>query len=137
MRRRARALTATTLAGLAILHVAWGRGSTFPFATQDDLADAVVGRHAVPSPGACYAVATALSIAGGLVADVPVGPAPLRRVGRYGVATVLAARGLVGVLGRTDVLSPGSASARFRRLDRRLFAPLCLALATGAVISST
>ena len=72
---------------------------------------------------------------GAIVADVPIGPARLRRVGRYGVATVLAARGFAGAFGRTDLLSKGSTSARFRSLDRRYFSPLCLALATGAAVS--
>ncbi len=115
--------------------MAWGRGSSFPFRTRDDLADAVVGRRVVPSAGACYAVAGALSIATGLVADVPIGPARLRRVGRYGVATVLATRGFAGAVGRTDLLSKGSTSPRFRSLDRRFLSPLCLALATGAAIA--
>jgi hypothetical protein len=45
------------------------------------------------------------------------------------VAAVLSGRGLLGLAGRTDVVSPGSSSARFRRLDRRVYSPLCLALA--------
>jgi hypothetical protein len=34
--------------------------------------------------------------------------------------------------GRTDLVSPGSISPRFRRLDRRYYSPLCLALAMAA-----
>ncbi len=130
-----RYLTAAALAGLAGLHVAWGRGSTVPFATAHGLADAVVGRRVVPSAVACNAVAIALLAASALVLDVPVGPAPLRRIGRVGVATVLTSRGIIGLAGRTDLLSPGSASPRFRRLDRRYCGPLCLALAAGAMTS--
>lgn len=133
MRRAARWLTAATLAGIAGVHVAWGRGSTFPFSSRDELADAVVGTQHVPSPAACYAVATALIAASGLVANVPIGPGSLRRAGRYGVAAVLATRGLAGMSGRTDLLSRGSASMRFRRLDRRIYSPLCLTLAAGAI----
>ena len=110
--------------------VAAGR---FPSGVRDELADSVVGSRAVPSPAACYAVATALFLASGLVADIPIGPRPLRKVGRLGVAGVLAARAVVGLAGRTDAVSPGSTSATFRRLDRRYYSPLCLALAAGAV----
>ena len=132
MRGVASSLTAATLATIAGLHVAWGRGSSFPFASKSELSDAVVGSQAVPSAGACYAVAGALFAASALVADVPVAPRRVRRLGRRVVGGVLATRGVVGLAGRTDLLSPGSASPRFRRLDRRYFSPLCLALALGS-----
>ena len=126
-------LTSAALASIAGVHVAWGLGSPFPFATRAELADAVIGSGAVPPPGACYAVATALFAASALVADVRIGPRRVRRLGRQVVGGVLTVRGIAGLAGRTDVLSPGSASPRFRRLDRRVFSPLCLALALGAL----
>jgi hypothetical protein len=119
---------AVVLAGIAGLHVAWGRGSSFPFENRSALADAVVGAPDVPPPAACHAVAVALAVASGLAADLPVGSPWLRRAGRMGVAVVLAVRGLVGIVGRTDLMSPGSSLPRFRRLDRRVYAPLCLLL---------
>jgi len=76
-------------------------------------------------------VAAALFAASALVADAPVAPLRVRLIGRRVVGCVLAVRGIAGLLGRTDVLSPGSSSPRFRRLDRRYFSPLCLALAAG------
>jgi hypothetical protein len=130
--RAPRFATAATLAAIGGLHVAWGRGSSFPFATERELSDAVVGSDAVPSAGACYTVAAALFAASALVADAPIAPRRVSRLGRRVVGAVLAVRGVAGLLGRTDVLSPGSASARFRRLDRRYFSPLCLALAAGS-----
>jgi hypothetical protein len=125
-------VTAVTLLGLAALHVAWGAGSSVPFDNRDDLADAVVGTTAVPPPAACYTVAGALMAAGALVLGLPAGRPALRRAGLLGVTTVLGSRGLLGLAGRTDLASPGSTSLRFRRLDRRLYSPLCLALAGGA-----
>ncbi|HEY3673117.1 MAG TPA: DUF3995 domain-containing protein [Acidimicrobiia bacterium] len=125
--------TATTLFVLAGLHVAWGRGSTFPFADRDGLNDTVVGRASTPPPSACLAVAGALTMAGALVADVAPLPRPIQRLGVTGVAVVLASRAALGFAGRTDAVSPGSASVRFRRLDRRVYSPLCLALAAGAL----
>lgn len=128
-------LTAGTLLGIAGLHAAWGRGSPFPFATTAELTDAVVGNDVVPSPPACYAVAGLLTVSAAAVAGLPRPDAPLRRLAVVGTATVLAARAAFGFAGRTDALVPGSDSARFRRNDRRAFAPLCAALAAGAVMS--
>ena len=132
MKLRPRLLTSATLAAIGALHLAWGKGSSFPFRSHADLADAVVGSRAVPSPAACRTVAAALFVASALVADLPIGPRRARTAGRVGVATVLATRGFVGMSGRTDVLSPGSSSPKFRRRDRRYYSPLCLALAAGS-----
>ena len=128
-------LTAGTLLGIAGLHVAWGHGSSFPFATTDELTDAVVGADVVPSPPACYAVAGLLTIAAGATAGLPAPRSRLRRLTVVGVAATLATRAAAGLAGRTDLLVPGSTSPRFRRNDRRAFAPLCAALATGALMS--
>ena len=132
----ARGATAATLLGLAGLHVAWGTGSSFPLPDRDALADAVVGRRSVPSPAACFAVAAALTVAAALVADVPGLPRGVQRLGVTGVAAVLTTRAALGFAGRTDAVSPGSASTRFRRLDRRVYSPLCAALAGGAIVSA-
>jgi hypothetical protein len=131
----ARGATAASLLGLAGLHVAWGTGSSFPLPDRDALADAVVGRRSVPPPTACFAVASALTVAAALVADVPGLPRGVQRLGVAGVALVLATRAGLGFAGRTDVASPRSVSTRFRRLDRRIYSPLCLALAAGAFSS--
>ena len=128
-------LTAGTLLGIAGLHVAWGRGSSFPFATTAELTDAVVGNDVVPSPSACYAVAGLLTVAGVATAGLPAPRSRLRRITVVGVAATLATRAAFGFAGRTDALVPGSDSVRFRRNDRRVLSPLCAALATGAVMS--
>src|SRR3954447_7668422 len=117
-------LTAGTLLGIAALHVGWGRGSSFPFATTADLTDAVVGNDVVPSPAACYAVAGLLTVASAAVAGLPVPTRRLRPVTVLGVAATLAVRAGAGFAGRTDALVPGSTSPRFRRNDPRLLAPL-------------
>jgi hypothetical protein len=135
MRTATRGTTATTLLAIAGLHVLWGRGSTFPFAGRDALNDAVIGRTSTPPPSACFAVAGALTAAASLVADVPRLPRWLQRLGVTGAAVVLASRAALGFAGRTDAVSPGSASPRFRQLDRRCYAPLCLVLAAGALSS--
>jgi hypothetical protein len=53
----------------------------------------------------------------------------MRRLGTGTVVAVLAGRGALGLAGRTRLVSPTSTSARFARLDRRVYSPLCLALA--------
>jgi len=129
-------LTGVVLLALSGQHVAWGLGSTAPFSTVEDLSDAVLGR--LPSDGAfvgapaCFAVAGALATAASLVVDRPVWPASVRRLGLSVLTATLLARGALGVAGRTDLLVPGSTSDGFRRHDRRLFAPICLALGAGS-----
>jgi len=130
-----RSATATTLAGIGGVHFAWGLGSSFPFKTRDELADAVIGSATVPPPAACYAVAGALAVASKFVVGVPLGPVGFRRVAITTVAAALGARGALGLSGLTNLVSPGSESERFRRLDRRYYSPLCLVLAAGALAS--
>jgi hypothetical protein len=128
--RRAGAVTASTgLLTLAALHAAWGAGSAWPFPDRAALADAVIGARDVPAPVACFAVSGALAAASALIAGRPAQQPRLRRVGVGGVVTVLAVRGALGLTGRTRLVSPSSRSARFARLDRRVYSPLCLALA--------
>ncbi len=129
-------LTASILAALAGLHVAWGLGSTFPFRSREALAESVVGTRDVPAPGACYAVAGCLLLGAGLVRDAPTLPAEIRRTGLLGMTTVLAFRAALGWAGRTDLVSPGSTSSPFRRLDRRIYAPLCAMLAVGSLTAT-
>ena len=121
--------------GIAGVHVAWGRGSSFPFATLDEMHDAVIGRPVQPSPASCYAVAGLLATAAAATAGFPNRRSRLRKLAAGGTAAVLATRAGFGLSGRTDALVPGSASPRFRRLDGRVYSPLCLALAAGAVMS--
>ncbi len=135
MRHGSRVATPATLAGIGVLHAMWGRGSTFPFSSRDRLNDTVIGRRATPSPAACYGVAGLLVAASALVAGLPAPRSGVRRVGVATVAMTLGARAVLGFSGKTDLVSPGSASARFRRMDRRVYSPLCLALAIGAASS--
>jgi len=113
------------LASLSALHLAWARGSAWPLGGRRELADAVVGQTDVPSPAACAAVAAALG-AGAVLLE---GGGSLRRPGARALLGAFGLRGALGIAGHTDVLSPGSTSRRFRELDRRVYSPVCLALA--------
>jgi Protein of unknown function (DUF3995) len=130
-----RGQTAAALIGIGVLHAMWGRGSTFPFSDREQLNDTVIGRDATPSPAACNAVAGLLVTAGALVAGLPSPDNRLRRLGVGTVAAVLGVRAVLGFAGRTDLVSPGSVSEKFRETDKRFLAPLCLALSLGSVRS--
>jgi hypothetical protein len=134
MRSTAR-LTGGVLAALAVLHLAWGLGSAFPFRSRRELADAVVGSSRVPPPAACFAVAGALATGAGLVANVIPLPPPVRRSSLLGMAAVFGVRSALGFSGQTAFVSPGSVSMRFVRLDRRIYAPICLGLSIGTIVS--
>jgi len=128
----ARASTSTAaaaLAGLAGLHSVWGFGSTWPLPDRASFVRNVIGGHEMPPPAACFAVAGALALGASFVAGRPQQPSWLRRLGATGVVGVLSARGTLGLLGRTDVVSPGATSPSFRHLDRRYYSPLCLVIA--------
>jgi hypothetical protein len=129
---------AACLLGIAGLHAAWAWGASWPARDRQALADLMAGRAggSVPPPAACVAVAGSLAVAAGLVAGRPRGVPRLRRAGAAGVAAVLGVRGVCGLAGRTDLVSPGSTSERFRRLDRLYYSPLCLSLAAAAASSA-
>jgi hypothetical protein len=121
--------TSATLLAAAAIHVGWGHGSSFPFSSFRELTDNVIGSPRSPSPAACNAVAGLLTGAALLVAIRP--RTGLHRVALHVVSSTFAARAAVGFAGRTDVLVPGSSSPQFRRNDRRVFSPLCAAIAVG------
>jgi hypothetical protein len=128
-------LTGGVLAALAVLHLAWGFRSAFPFRTRRELADAVVGSSLVPPPMACFAVAGALATGAALVGNMMPVPPPIRRFSLLGMAAVFGFRSALGFSGKTALVSPGSDSERFVRLDRRIYAPICLGLSIGSVVS--
>lgn len=124
--------TGSTLLGASAIHVAWGRGSTFPYGSAAELTDNVVGSSRPPTPTACYSVAFALAMAAALV-TTPRGR--LHRGALGAMSGVFASRAAFGFAGRTDLLVPGSNSNAFRRLDRMVFSPLCALLAIGIASS--
>jgi hypothetical protein len=138
IRRTAERSAAVVLLGIAGLHAAWARGASWPAENRAALADLMAGRAggSVPPPAACVGVATLLTSAAVLVARRPRRLPRLGRAGAVGAAAVLGVRGACGLAGRTDLVSPGSTSPRFRRLDRRYYSPLCLVLAAAAASSA-
>lgn len=132
-------LSAAGLAAIAGLHCVWATGSPWPLRSRRALTEQVVGRSSQPpSPSACLAVAALLAVAAGLLDGHPRSRPEISRVGSAGVIAVLGLRGVLGLAGRTDLVSPGSTSSAFRSRDRWVYGPTCLALAalaTPAVLS--
>lgn len=128
--------TAAALSAAAILHVVWATGSTFPFRTRAALNDTVIGRRVAPGPLECVAVAGLLVAAAGVVTSADRRHRPLSRSASFVVALVFAIRAAFGFGGRTSMLVPGSESPRFKRMDRRVYAPVCTALAVGAAAAA-
>jgi hypothetical protein len=56
---------------------------------------------------------------------------PTRRRGGRRLCSLLV-RGVLGLARRTDLVSPGLSSPRFRALDRKVYSPLCLTIAALA-----
>jgi hypothetical protein len=125
--------TGTTLGALAALHTAWGLGSSFPFRDRGGLADAVIGRTTVPPARACFTVASLLAVGTALVLHLVPMPKWFRSGALATMAAVFLLRSAAGFSAKTSLLSRGSDSDRFRRLDRQLYSPLCLLLAIGTL----
>jgi Protein of unknown function (DUF3995) len=135
----ARVSAAAALLGIGALHAAWGAGTSWPMATRADLSEAVLGSPGLQRAGAaaCYVVAGALGTGAALVAGWPTQLDRSRRVAVAGIAAILAGRGALGLTGRTHLVSPASTGERFRQLDRRIYAPVCLTLAGLTGLSLT
>lgn len=119
---------------LGALHVLWATGSSWPAADAGTISGRS-GASASPGPVACLAVAGLLGTAAALVTGHPRARPGLARTGSAGVTATFALRGALGLAGRTDLLSPGSTSLRFRELDRRYYGPLCLGLAALSALA--
>lgn len=126
-RRAAGLAGAGLLAAASVLHAGWAAGASWPARSRSELGEVVAGLEEPPGPAACLLVAGALATGAGLVATRASGH--VGRTGRAGVAAVLAVKGVAGTTGRTERLVPWTPSQRFVVLDRRVYGPLCLAVA--------
>lgn len=130
-----RVVGATGLAAVGLLHAIWAAGSPWPARDRASLADAVVGSAQVPAAGPTAGVAL-LALGGAAVVGGAGGAAPLARLIRVGAASALILRGIVGGVAATRVLRLPDPSARFRRLDRVVYRPLCLTLGAAAAMAA-
>lgn len=127
-------IAAVVLFGVALLHVHWARGGTWPAQSERELVELVAppGGSRIPA-GPTYVVAGLLVAASALVVAASSTDLQLVRWGALTVAAVLAARGVGGLL-ISGILRRTS---RFARLDRRWFSPLCLTLAGLSLVAAT
>ena len=134
-------IAAVVLAAVGALHAVW-IVSPWPLTTWRDMARTVVGvegEAGLPPTWMVLAVAFLLLVAAYVVAVrtqwLPrVGPDWVYRSGVWVIAAVLAFRGVVSL-----VVSLGGlvdAPAEFTYWDIRVYSPLCLALALGAVAAA-
>lgn len=131
--------TAAGLGAAAAAHFAWACGSTWPRASDDELADLVVGRRPMAPPAASAAVGVALTGAavGVAVAGHTAKGGPVGRVAALVAvvtARVLRARGMggLGMAAAGVSMSGADATDEFREMDLRLYSPLCIGLSLGA-----
>ncbi|MFB7844305.1 DUF3995 domain-containing protein [Microbacterium sp. NPDC056052] len=127
-----RAVGAVGLAAVGVLHLVWAAGSPWPARDEAALADAVVGSAHTPSVGPTVGVAV-LALGGAAVVGGVGGASPIARLIRAGAAGALLARGIAGGVAATKLLRLPDPSARFRRLDRVVYRPVCLTL--GAAVA--
>ncbi|UYN93853.1 MAG: DUF3995 domain-containing protein [Enhydrobacter sp.] len=126
-------LLSAMLLAIAALHVYWGRGGLWPASSEAELARTVVGtgQSRMPSAWACHAVAVLLVVVAAwpwLILAWPEDPIVL--TGRIVIAAVFFMRGLAAYSPRWRRSFPAEP---FATRDRRLYAPICMVLATGFV----
>lgn len=124
---------------LAILHVAWGFGSTWPDADSQSLARRVAGFKGIrqmPRPAACFFVAAVLAFAA-LIALTAVGVLPtsyphwLILTALSAIAAVFTLRGLLAYTSQWRERTP---EEPFASLDRRIYGPLCLIIGSALTL---
>jgi hypothetical protein len=126
------------LGTIATLHAAWGLGSHWPCESEASLVATVggtPGARRMYAPSACFTVAALLTgvsawplFAAGLLPAA--WPDWLTRLAGAGIAAVFVGRGVAGYVPAWRRLC---SAEPFATLDRRIYAPLCLALGAGYI----
>ena len=122
---------AVTLLAIAVIHGVWARKHWWPVGDPDIFRETVMGPTArLPRPIESWTVAALLAVAAALTTWTAVGGDPqLVTLGVLIAAGVLLLRGAGGLVMSTLL----QRHSRFAVLDRRIYSPLCLALA-GAML---
>jgi hypothetical protein len=128
---------ALVLVAAGLLYLLWAGGVTFPFASEQALARALIGRRGitrVPSRAAfvylavlLIAAALAAFLLGGYSEAVPQSKPFLAPVGLL-LALVFLGRGVAGVLPAFERAAP---EQPYLSLNRRIYSPLCFAVGLG------
>ena len=128
---------ALVLVAASLLYLLWAAGVTFPFASEQALARALIGRRGItrlPSRAAflylavlLIAAALAAFLLGGYSQAVPQSKPFLAPVGLL-LALVFLGRGVAGVLPAFERAAP---EQPYLSLNRRIYSPLCFAAGLG------
>jgi hypothetical protein len=135
-------VAATILFAIAAIHVYWAFGGRWPGHDAESLARTVIGGPPgmrMAPPIASLAVAALLTVACALLVVhrglLPIAaPHGVVRVGVFGVAAVLLARGTYGFF--DERARPAIRGSRYARLNTTMYSPLCLAVGTLALVSA-
>lgn len=132
--------TAVVLLAIAGLHVYWAAGGRWPGHDAASLNAKVVGdRPGAPMPPRFATIVVSAGISGialGALAARGLIALPLPGVVRvltWIAAGVLAARGIGGFF--EPWLRPHTVALPYGRLNRRIYSPLCVALAGGLIVA--
>ena len=130
---------ALVLACVGLLHLMWAMRVHFPYASEQSLARAVVGRRGItkmPSPTACLIVSILLFgaaawalLLGGYVA-LPFSKWLTAPIGLV-IGAVFLMRAIFGI---TPAFERGAPEQPFLSLNRKLYSPLCFLIGLGFVI---
>lgn len=127
------------LAAIALLHLGWALGLSFPCANEQSLARTVVGRRGItrmPSKSASLFAAICLAVSAywawrlGWHPDAHEAKWFLGPVGLI-IGFVFVARGVIGVLPAFERTMP---EQPFLRLNRRVYSPLAFMIGLGFVL---
>jgi hypothetical protein len=126
------------LIALAAVHANWALGSHWPASSERELAEYLLSGSererlggGLPSAALTWAVAGSLACAAAIVrAGAGGARSPWLRRAAWGVAAVFSARAVAYL--PSDVI--GGLEDAYQRLDRAIYAPLCLGLAAGTAI---
>ncbi len=126
-------IAALVLVAIAGVHGVWAREHWWPVGDPDDFRETVMGPTArLPRPIESWTVAALLAVAAALTTWATVGDEPqLITIGVLVAAGVLVLRGAGGFVMSTFL----QRDSRFAVLDRRIYSPLCLGLATAMLLA--
>ena len=118
---------AVLLAAIALVHLAWALGFSWPEKDLESLALAIIGRRVLPSRLACLAVAGVLSLM--IWALLAPGPAWTR----YAIAAVFLLRGTLGFV--EPLFRAGIRRTPYLQYSRYMYTPLAFSLGVAALLS--
>lgn len=128
--RCARKLVVLGSLAVGAVHVAWGRGSSWPFTSRVELSQKVVGSNDFPDATACYVVAAGAFVTAAVFSKKNPGAGNVffRRL----VVLAVGARSIAGGKKATEVLRLPQPGQAFLDADKKFYRPLTAIFAIAA-----